>query len=326
MERFIEPKFNKIIINKEPDGNDKNKAKFTIEKLERGFANTIGTSMRRTMISSIPGLSAFAIEIKGINHEFQSIPHSNEDVVELILNLKKLVLIAEAGLDIDEIYKLELTSKKGTVTAKQIKLPTGIKIVNPDLILAETSKDRAIQMTIYANYSKGYKTFTEMRDFVEAEISGNIGIIPIDANYSPVVKVAYKVEEVNPGESRVFERLVLDVETNGALLPEKAVAYAAFILKTYYSTFEDMTEINNNDLFEEEKLVVEEKQNLSIPIETLNLSSRSEKWLLNSDIKTVEKLISFPVSELKNIDNLGYKSITEIIQVVQGMGLTFKSE
>ncbi|NOQ50279.1 MAG: DNA-directed RNA polymerase subunit alpha [Mycoplasmataceae bacterium] len=325
MERFLIPTFNKIVSKDSLE--TPHIQTFTLEKLERGFANTIGVAMRRTALSSIPGVAVFAVEVNGVQHEFQSISNSKQDMVEFILNLKDLTLSVDDDIiDADEVYELTLTSKKGMVTAKDIIVPAGLQIINQDLILAETTKDKAIEAKIFVLYSKGFKIFEETRVIVEDKIGTIKGIIPIDANFSPVKRVNYIIEEVNPGESRVFEKLVLEIETDGSMKPEKAIAFAGGILKNYYKAFEELFEVKSDDLFEEEVIEESIDAQLSIPIESLNLSARSEKWLLASNIRYVQELINRPVSSLKEINNLGEKSITEIIQIVQDMGLSFKSE
>lgn len=325
MEKFLEPSFKKI-INKDIPENP-NRQEFHIEKLDRGFGNTLGVALRRTLISSVPGAAIFAVEIKGVNHEFQAIDNVKEDMVQLILNLKEIVIEADdIIINPDEVYELTLKSSKGKVTAGQFVVPAGITIVNTDFVIANTSKEAALDIKIYVAYSKGFKTFHENRVFVKEILGEKKGLIAIDSNYSPVKNANYKVEVVNPGESRVFERLVLDVETKGNTTPEEAVSCAGAILRVHYSVFEEMQEVNVNNYFEEE--VIEEPVNLQLTqsIESLNLSVRSENALKLANIKLVEDLIDRTVSALGEIKNLGEKSKTEIIQIIQDMGLSFKSE
>jgi DNA-directed RNA polymerase subunit alpha len=325
MERFLETSFTKIVSNKSEE--TPNKDIFHVEKLERGFGQTLGVSLRRTLISSIPGAAPFAVEVKGVNHEFQPITSAEEDMVELILNIKELIIsVDENIIEQDEVYQLKLTSKKGVVKAGDIVVPAGISIINTDLVLANTSKDKAIEMVLYVMYSKGYKTFQENRALTKEQLGDKRSVISIDSNFSPVKQINFKVEEVNPGESRVFERLVLEVETKGNIEPQRAVAFAGAILRTHYSVFENMEEVNIDAFFEEE--VIEEEINTQLiqRIDSLNLSVRSENALKQAEIETVEQLIDRSVSDLGDIKNLGEKSKTEIIQIIQDMGLSFKSE
>ena len=328
MERFLEPTFRNIITEKNKE--NKNKGTFTIEKLERGFGQTMGTAMRRTLLSSIPSVAAFAIELKGVSHEFQPIKDAQEDVVELVLNLKKLVIKVESSIiQPDEIIEIKLVSNNGIVKAKDFELPAGIKIINKDLVIANTSKEKAITLKLYLAFSKGYKTFEDNRLFVEEKLGTIKNIIPIDSNYSPIKSVNYSVEEVNPGESKVYERLILDVETKGNMEPEYAVSMAGLILKNHYLAFEDVDVIDqtlSNDMFEEEKIIEEDNLKLSITIEELNLSVRSQNGLEKASIKTVGELINRPFSNLKKIENLGDKSVSEIVEAIQNLGLAFKTE
>ena len=325
MEKFLIPAFKKIVTKESKE--TPNAQLFHVEKLDRGFAQTLGTSLRRTILAGVPGMSAFAIQIKGVQHEFQAVDNVMQDAAELVLNIKKLVLSAEESIiSPDEVYELKLVSKSGTVKASDITAPAGIEVVNKNHVIAETTKDGAIDMKIYVMFSKGFRTFEDNKELVKDTIGDKKGIIAIDSNFSPVNRVNFKTEEVNPGESRVFERLILEVETNGSMSPEKAVSYAAAILRSHYAPFEEMETVDMEALFMEE---VEEEPvdtQLAMTIESLNLSVRSENALRATKIYTVEQLIDRPVSALKDIKNLGEKSKLEIIQVVQDMGLSFKSE
>ena len=323
MDKFLKPTFNKINVKEV----EENTTTFTLEKLERGFGNTIGNALRRTIISSVPGASMFAVEIKGVSHEYQAIKDVTEDAVELILNLKELVLeIDDSNLDKEEVFELKLVSKKGTVKAGDIETPAGISVTNKSLVIAETSKDKALDMTIYVAFSRGFKTFNETRGMVEELIGTKRGIIPTDANFSPIKRVNVNIEEVNPGEAHVYERLVIEVETKGNIEAEKAVAYAASVLSNYYNAFNELNVISAEEDFVEEVEEEIEDEALSTTIEQLNLSTRSENALKAADIKTVEELVELTLSQLKSLDNLGEKSTLEIIDVVQELGLSFKSE
>ncbi len=328
MERFLEPVFKKIITEENKD-ND-NKKTFIVEKLERGFGQTMGTALRRTLLSSIPSVAPFAIELKGVSHEFQAIKDTEEDAVGLILNLKKLVLKCDTSIiNPDEVVELNLVSKSGVVKAKDIELPAGIEVVNKTLVIANTSKDKAINLKIYVAFSKGYKTFEENRLFAEEKLGTIKNIITMDSNYSPIELVNYSIEEVNPGESKVYERLILNVQTKGNMEPELAVATAGAILKNHYAAFEELSVLDqtmSNDMFEEEKVIEEDNLKLSITIEDLNLSVRSQNGLEKADIKTVGELINRPFSNLKQIENLGDKSVSEIVEAIQNLGLAFKTE
>jgi DNA-directed RNA polymerase subunit alpha len=329
MERFLKPTFTKMI--NEENKETPNAKLFKIEKLERGFANTLGTSMRRALLSSIPSSAPFAIELKGASHEFQAMKDVKEDVAELILNLKELVLTTDMNIiEPDVVYELKLVSKEGIVKAKDIELPAGLEIVNKDLVIADTSKDKAIDMKIFVIFSKGFKTFEENRSLVEEKI-GTTGVIPMDSNFSPIKRVNFKVSEVNPGESRVFEKLELDVETKGNMLPETAIAFAAAVLRNHFIAFEEesMSTVDTtvvDTYFEEEVILTQEDSQLMMSIEELNLSVRSANGLEKANINTVGELVDRPFSALKKIENLGDKSVSEIVEAISSMGLSFKAE
>ncbi len=325
MEKFLKPEFKKIIKN---ETKNPNLGIFILEKLSRGFAQTIGTSLRRTILSSIPGASIFAIEIVGVQHEFQPISNVKEDVVELILNLKELIIEAEEDkIDIDEIYEFKFKSTKtNEALASEIKVPEGFKIVNGDLVIANLFKSNALEFTLHVQYSRGYRTFEENKEFVKEKLGSRIGLIAIDSIYSNVKNVNYKIEKVNPGEAKVFERLILEIETRGSVLPEKIISQAASILSNYYKSFNDLYEVNLDEQFIKEVEEEQDDSNLLMPIDSLNLSARSENALKLAGIKTVEELIDRPVSALQDIKNLGEKSKIEIIQIIQELGFSFKSE
>jgi DNA-directed RNA polymerase subunit alpha len=328
MERFLKPKFEKIITEKNKDS--KNKATFRIEKLERGFGQTLGTSLRRTLLSSIPSLAPFAFEIKGVLHEFQSIKDCKEDVVEFVLNLKKILFKVDLSIiNMDDVVEIKGSSKGNEFKAGDLVLPAGVEVANKNLVLAHTLKDKAIDLKLYAIFSKGYKTFEENSNLVKTRL-GDIGkIISMDSIFSPIKSVNFNVEEVNPGESKVYERVILEVETKGNIKPEEAVVWASTILRNHYLCFDELSVIDETikqDLFEEEKAKKEDNLQLSITIDELNLSVRSQNGLEKANIKTVGELINRPFSALKEIDNLGDKSVSEIVEAIQTLGLSFKPE
>lgn len=325
MEKFLKPTFQKII--KVEEERTSNVAKFVVKKLERGFGNTIGVALRRTILSSIPGVAPFAISIEGVNHEFQAFDDTKEDIVEIVLNLKNLIIEVDENLiNVDEIYKFTINQRGEIVTAGDIEAPIGFKIINSDLIIANMVGKAKMNMTIYVAYSKGFKTFEENRIFVKEALGGLSNIIAIDSNYSPIERVNIRISDVNPGESRVFEELTLEVETKGNILPEKVVAFAGSILKNYFKAFDNLEEVDLTKQFVEEIEEEEIDSHLQMSIENLNLSVRSENALKAAGISTVEELIDRPVSSLQAIKNLGDKSKNEIIQSIQDLGLSFKSE
>lgn len=327
MERFLKPITTQII---EEDNKNPNASKFKVEKLERGFGNTLGTAIRRTLLSSIPSAAPFAFELKGASHEFQAIPNVQEDVAEVVLNLKELVFSVDTSIiDVDEVVEAKLTSSEGVVKAGDFELPAGLEVINKDLVIANTSKDKALVLKLFITTSKGFRTFEDNRVLIEEKLGTIKTIIPMDSNFSPVKVVNFNVEEVNPGESYVYERLVIDVETKGNMTPKEAVAYAGAILANHYATFSeieliDLTKVE--DMFQEETFEEEDDSQLLMSIEELNLSVRSQNGLEKAGINTVGELINRPFSALKQIENLGDKSVSEIVESIQQLGLSFKTE
>ncbi len=190
-------------------------------------------------------------------------------------------------------------------------------------------KDKAIDLKIYMRYSKGFRTFEDNRSIIADALGQNKQIIPMDSNFSPVVTVNFTIEEVNPGESYVYERVVLDVITKGNMEASQAVAMAGAILKNHYMAFEELVTVDLtkvDEMFEEEQIIEEDDTQLAMTIEELNLSVRSQNGLEKAGIETVGELIDRPFSALKQIDNLGDKSVSEIVEAIQNLGLSFKTE
>ncbi len=326
MKKFLKPTFSKYISK---DDTNPNKATYSFKKLEGGFGQTLGNSLRRVLLSSIPSVAPFAIEIKNVLYEFSPIEEVREDAVHLILNIKNIIFsIDEEIIKPDEILELTLSSKKGEVRAGDISAPAGIEIANPDLVIAHSNKPRALEFKLYLTFSKGFRTFEQNREMVKKHLDDKRGVIAIDSIFSPIKNVSFKVNEVNPGEEKVYEELLLEIETKGSMSPDKAITYASKILIEHYKAFADIVEVSIDEFFEEEieEVVEEEDNNLEISIEELNLSVRSENSLKREGIKTLNDLIDIPVSTLKSINNLGEKSIQEIIAVVKDMGYSFKTE
>ena len=326
MEKFLKPTFIKEIHE---DDNNPNKAVFSLKKLEKGFAQTLGNSLRRVLLSSIPSVSPFAIEIKGIQHEFSPIQNVKEDVVQLILNVKDIIfLVDETIINSEEILELSLSAKEGVVKAGDIATPAGIEIINKDFILATTYRPRSLEFKLFLTFSKGYKTFEQNRELIRNELGERIGLIAVDSIFSPIKSVSIVINEVNPGEEKVYEELRIEIETKGSITPEKAISYASSILIEYLNAFSNLVEVKMDDIFIEEIEEIEEpiESQLDISIEELNLSVRSENSLKKEGIKTLSDLLDMTISSLKNINNLGEKSVQEIIDLIKDMGYSFKSE
>ncbi len=289
-----------------------NRSKFIVEPLEPGFGYTLGNTLRRTLLSRIPGAAVTSIQIEGIQHEFTTIPGVVEDVVDIILNVKQIVIRLD-GVDAQTLY---LSAKgAGEVTAGDIKVPAGVEIVNPDQLIATLSASGRLEMELTVGPGVGYRTAAD------AMTTGAIGVIPVDAIYSPVRKVAYQVENTQVGDITNFDRLVLDVETNGALSPSEAVSSSGKTLAELMTLFADMGEGVGLELGEVQT-ESSSSPDLDLPIEALDLSERPRNCLRRAQVKTVGELVQRTADDLLNITNFGQKSLEEVTAKLDELGLS----
>ncbi len=286
--------------------------KFTCEPLERGFGTTLGNALRRVLLSSLQGAAIVAVKIEGVQHEFSSIAGVKEDVTEIILNLKKV----RFSMDTDEPQRLELvTDKKGPVTAACIKENQHVRVLNPDLHIATLCEDKELRMELEVRMGKSYVP-AEM----QVEFRDKIGIIPMDAIFSPIKKVAFNVEQARVGQMSNYDKLILEIWTDGSVTPEDSLAYAAKILIDQLSIF-----IN----FDESKIKPKEPEpeeeelnpNLFKTIDELELPIRASNCLKRANIHFVGELVQKTESELLKAKNFGRKSLEDIIKVLKEMGL-----
>lgn len=292
---------------------DDNRSKFVVEPLEPGFGYTLGNTMRRTLLSRIPGAAITRIQIEGVEHEFSAIEGVKEDVVDIILNLKRVVVRMD-GVDEQTLY---LSAKgAGEVTAGDLKVPAGVEIVNPDAPIATLSSSGRLEMELTVAPGVGYRT----AEGNKAGIS-TIGVIPIDSIFSPVRKVAYRVENTQVGQMTNYDRLVIDVETNGAITPAEAISSAGKTLSELMSLFADMGEGRGLELVDVVPDTVS-SPDLELPIEALDLSERPRNCLRRAQIKTVGELVQRTSEDLLNITNFGQKSLDEVIAKLDDLGLS----
>ncbi len=288
------------------------RSRFVVEPLEPGFGYTLGNTLRRTLLARIPGAAVTSIQIEGVQHEFSTIEGVVEDVVDIILNIKQIVVRME-GIDEHTLY---LSAKgAGEVTAGQLKVPTGVEIVNPDLVLATLSSAGRLEMEMTVAPGVGYRTAESNKG------SGAIGLIPIDSIFSPVRKVAYSVENTQVGQMTNFDKLILDIETNGAITPGEAVSSAGKTLRELLSLFADMGEgvgLELGDVPTESS----GSPDLELPIEALDLSERPRNCLRRAQIKTVGELVQRTGDDLLNITNFGQKSLEEVAAKLDELGLS----
>jgi len=293
-----------------------NRSRFVIEPLEPGFGYTLGNSMRRTLLSSIPGAAVTSIKIEGNQHEFSTLPGVVEDVTEIILNVKQLVLSSEE----DEPVVMYLRKAgAGAVTAADIAPPAGVEIHNPELHIATLNASGKIDMELVVERGRGYVSAAQKK-----HADSEIGRIPVDSIYSPVLKVTYKVEATRVEQRTDFDRLIVDVETKPAISPRDAVASAG---KTLVELFGLARELNvEAEGIEIGPSPVDEQYaaDLALPVEELKLTMRSYNCLKREGIHTVSELVSRSEQDLLDIRNFGSKSIEEVKLRLQEMGLALK--
>ncbi|MGI6189212.1 MAG: DNA-directed RNA polymerase subunit alpha [Caldicoprobacteraceae bacterium] len=296
--------------------DDNRYGKFVIEPLERGFGITLGNSLRRVLLSSLPGAAVTSIKVDGALHEFSVIPGVKEDLVEIILNLKELCI----RMDGDQPQVMTINAQGACeITGADIIADADIEILNPDLHIATLNEDAKLYMEI--NVEKG-------RGYVPAERNKQpgqpIGIIPVDSIFTPIRKVNYTVEDTRVGQITDYDRLTLEVWTNGALKPDEATSLAAKILSEHLMLFIDLTDhVNDVEIMVEKEEDKKEKV-LEMTIEELDLSVRSYNCLKRAGINTVEELTQRTAEDMMKVRNLGKKSLEEVQQKLAALGLSLK--
>ncbi len=294
--------------------------KFELEPLEKGFGTTIGNALRRVMLSNLPGSAVTSIKIEGVMHEFQKIDGIVEDVTEIILNLKNLVV--KNYSESDKVLHLK-KDKEGVVTAKDIEKDADVEIVNEDLVIATISKGGSLDMELTVSNGRGYVDAKTNKKLLKKD---EIGVIAIDSLYSPIERVSYEVEPARVGQSEDYDKLVLNVWTNGSIKPEEAIALASRILIEH---FEVITKINK--IADMTGLLADKEDDpitktLETPIEELDLSVRAYNCLKRAAIHNLSDLTSMSETEMMKIRNLGKKSLKEVIDKIKDMGLKFRDE
>ncbi len=293
-----------------------NRSRFILDPLEPGFGYTLGNSLRRTLLSSIPGAAVTNIRIQGVSHEFSTIPGVKEDVVEVILNIKNLVVSSEH--DAPVVAHLS-KSAAGPVTAADIQVPAGVEVHNPELVLATLNAKGKLEIEFIIERGRGYVQASQNRN-PDAEA----GVIPVDSIYSPVLKVSYRVEATRAGEFTNFDKLVVDVETKSSMEPSDAVASAGSTLVELFGLAKELNEEAEGVEIGPAPVEVAASNELSTPIEDLDLTVRSYNCLKREGINTVSELIALSEDQLMNIRNFGSKSVDEVRDKLAGLGLRFK--
>ena len=301
------------------DGTE-NYGRFVIEPLERGFGQTLGNSLRRVLLSSLPGASVYAVEVEGARHEFTALEGVEEDVTSIILNLKGLVLrIPEED---DGNKRLEIDVKgPAVVTAKDIVLPAGVEVVNPDLEIAHLVEGGSLHMVLHARNGRGYIT-GEQNKTIHTGLA--LGTISTDSNYSPVRKANYTIENTRVGHDSRFDKLTIEVWTDGSILPQEALAKSAQILIAHLDKFLEVANITRDINIEKEEEQVEENKYENFTIEELDLSVRSYNCLKRAGIQTILELTDRTEEDMMKVKNLGKKSLKEIKEKLTAYNLSFK--
>ena len=289
-------------------------ASFSVEPLERGFGNTIGNALRRTLLSSIQGAAVTAVKIDKVQHEFSTIKGVKEDVTDIVLNLKQIITLMHCD---DPRFLTVETHKKGEITGADINEDAEIEILNKDLHICTCTEKVKLKMEILIGHGRGYVPAEShvLEDYA-------IGLIPVDSNFSPVTKVNYTVKNTRVGQRTDYDSLALDITTNGSITPEDALGYASKILKDHMLLFihfeeEPVEEIDEVVNEESERM----KELLDRSVEELELSVRSSNCLKAANIKTLGELITKSESDMLKYRNFGRKSLKEIADILDGMGL-----
>ena len=316
MEKFKKPEFKIEDLNVE-----ENHAKFSVEPLERGFGITLGNAIRRVLLSSLPGTAMYAVEIEGVRHEFSAISGVKEDVTSLILNLKQVNYVSESYVtDLDGEVKLHIVGPQ-VVTAGDLLCPSGIEVLNKDEYICTVAEGGTLNATIYVKTGRGYSLAEKNKSSKQP-----FGTIPTDSNYTPIKKVGYEVTPTRVGHDNNYDKLVLDVTTNGAFTPQQAVAIASKILIDHLDLFaqiEVLAPIESIIQDEAQEETIDKYQQLSI--EELDLSVRSYNCLKRANIITVQELTQKTEDDMMKVRNLGKKSLKEVRDKLKALGLSFKN-
>jgi DNA-directed RNA polymerase subunit alpha len=288
-----------------------------VEPLERGFGYTLGNCMRRVLLSSLQGAAARSIRVEGVQHEFSAIPGVREDVTDVVLNVKQLVF-SDNGIGDEAVAMLAVTGPK-VVTGADLSVPSEFELVNPEQVIATLDKGARLEMSVKIGIGRGYVSADRNKD-----VNDVLGVITVDSLFSPVVRCTYVVENTRVGQRTDYDKLVLELETNGSMSPDDAVARGARIIDEHMMLFAEQahTDISGEVVFGDP--VDEGEAVLDTPIEELDLSVRSFNCLKRQGVNTIGQLTECTEADLLNIRNFGAKSIEEVKDKLQQMGLGLK--
>ncbi len=323
MPGIINP-FTKINFKVASVEEEKNFGKFVIAPLERGFGQTLGNSLRRVLLNSLPGASVFALTLDGARHEFSALEGVAEDVTAIVLNLKHLILKIDEKDETIKVLKLNKTGE-GPVLASDIETPVGVEVVNGDLVIANLSENGSLVMELFARNGRGYVT-SENNKIERSKVGSSIGVIATDSDYSPIRRVNYVVDSARVGDDENYEQLTLEVWTNGSVTPQRAVALSAKILTDHYAEFLKLEEVVHEIETMIEAAVEHEEKVDDKTIEDLNLSVRAYNCLKRAGIQNVSELTAMSEDEVLKLKNLGKKSFKEIKDRVNELNLRFRGQ
>ena len=313
MIEFEKPNIECLEIN-----DDSNYAKFVCEPLERGYGVTIGNSLRRILLSSLPGSAITSVKIDGVVHEFSTIPNVVEDVTEIVINLKNVRL--KTFDNEEKMIRIDFKGE-GEVTAADIITDSSVEILNPDLHIATVSEGGHLKMEMTVEKGRGYNSAAKNK-----KPNQDISVLPIDSIYTPVKKVNYSVENTRVGQMVDFDKLIIEVWTDGSLKADEALSLAAKVMTGHLEIFIDLSEATKNTQVMVEKEESKKEKVLEMSIEDLELSVRSFNCLKRAGISTVEDLANKTEDDMMKVRNLGKKSLDEVTHKLHSLGLDFAKE
>ena len=298
--------------------------KFELEPLERGFGTTLGNALRRVLLSSLPGSAISSVKIEGVQHEFQTIEGVREDVVTIILNLKSLVV--KNHTEDEKVIRIEVKGKddETVVTAGDIIHDADIEILNPDLYIATVARGGHLVMEMNISNGRGYVRSEENKSLLDASNTKKVGLIAMDSLYSPIERVSYEVDSARVGQNENYDKLILNVWTNGAMRPEEAVALASRILIEHFKVLTDLSSIADMTGMMIEKTEDSKTKALETSIDDLDFSVRAYNCLKRANIHTLQDLVNKDEDEIMKIRNLGKKSLKEVLDKIKELGLDLR--
>ena len=300
--------------------------KFELEPLERGFGTTLGNALRRVLLSSLPGSAISSVKIEGVQHEFQTLDGIREDIITIILNLKSVVI--KNNTQDEKTIRIDVTGNddETIVKAGDIIHDADIEILNPDLVIATVARGGHLYMEMTVSNGRGYVRSEENKRLLDQANGKKVGVIAIDSLYSPIERVSYEVDSARVGQNENYDKLILNVWTNGSMRPEEAVALASRILIEHFKVLTDLSSIADMTGMMIEKTEDSKTKALETSIDDLDFSVRAYNCLKRANIHTLQDLVNKDESEIMKIRNLGKKSLKEVLDKIKEMGLDLRDQ